>query len=178
MGLLHLIREKSLFGQLALPLIVSDMSIFQLECGAQQKHLLQYGKQLYNEGIIILSQGQKYRQLQFFSLLQQLGSIHQYSSAEGESVDEEDSDSCTNNDYSFRRHLQVNISDKPMHDQLVHEILKYNGGSCIHYTQKSNHRGALFRVPSMSSSKQYCDHLGRKHNFMEKKYLFYGGIYE
>ena len=96
------------------------------------------------------------------------------SSAEGESEDEEDSDSCTNNDYSFLHHLQVNISDKPVHDQLVHEILKYNGGSCIHYTQKSNHRGALFRVPSMSSSKQYRDHLGRKHNFMEKIIYFMG----
>ncbi len=55
---------------------------------------------------------------------------------------------CSNNpfdsiEYPLLNHLRLNLSEHPIQNQLVHEVLKYNGGSALHYIQKTTVRGCL-----------------------------------
>jgi hypothetical protein len=68
------------------------------------------------------------------------GSSQIESDDENKSSDSEMS-CCSNNpfdsiDYPLLNHLRLNLSEQPIQNQLVHEILIYNGGSALPCTQK------------------------------------------
>ncbi len=69
------------------------------------------------------------------------------------------SNSFNPKDYPILHQLRLNYIVKFLQNQLIHELLKWNGRSFMQYTQKSNYRGALVCIPSKKGSKQYCDHL-------------------
>jgi hypothetical protein len=84
-------------------------------------------------------------------------SLSEFESEDEKSSSDSDSACTASNifdpkDYPILHQLRLNSFDKLVQNQLIHELLKFNGGSFMQYTQKSNHRRALVCIPSMKSS--------------------------
>ena len=103
-----------------------------------------------------------------------------------ESLDDEESSSTSEEqldnldlsdamrEYPLFYHHKLNIQNETVHNRVVHELLKFNGENAVYYRQISQHKSALVRIPSASSSSLYRSKLKRKRNFMEEVLAFMG----